>query len=164
MQRAGKRVRVNAQLIDARNDAHLWAQTYDRDLADVFAIQSEIAKTIAQQLKVELSLQEKGAMEKPPTTDSVAYELFLRALALVGVDTGSGMLPNSARAPQALRLLNEAVTRDPHFVQAWCLLANTHGWLYVQGDDHTPTRRDLAKRAIQAPFAFSQMVGSPTSP
>ena len=97
VQRAGNRVRVNAQLIDARTDAHLWAQTYDRDLADMFAIQSEIAKTIAQQLKAQLSLQEKGAMEKPPTTDFVAYELYLRAHALF-IDTGSGMLPDSARA------------------------------------------------------------------
>jgi serine/threonine protein kinase/Tfp pilus assembly protein PilF len=161
VQRAGNRVRVNAQLIDARNDAHLWAQTYDRDLEDVFAIQSEIAKTIAQQLKVELSLQEKGAMEKPPTTDLVAYELFLRALALVGMDTGSGMLPNSARAPQALRLLDEAVTRDPHFVRAWCLLANTHGWLYVQGDDRTQTRRDLAKRAVQTALRLEPDAGEP---
>jgi TolB-like protein/Tfp pilus assembly protein PilF len=160
VQRAGNRVRVNAQLIDARTDAHLWAQTYDRDLADVFAIQSEIAKKIAQQLKAELSLQEKGAMEKPPTTDFVAYELFLRAVALV-IDTGSGMLPNSARLPQAVRLLDEAVTRDPHFVRAWCLLSMTHGWLYVQGDDRTPTRRDLAKTAVQAGLRLQPDAGEP---
>jgi TolB-like protein/Tfp pilus assembly protein PilF len=160
VQRASNRVRVNAQLIDARNDAHLWAQTYDRDLADVFAIQSEIAKTIAQQLKAELSLQEKGAMEKPPTTDFVAYELFLRAVALV-IDTGSGMLPNSARLPQAVRLLDEAVTRDPHFIRAWCLLSMTHGWLYVQGDDRTPTRRDLAKTAVQAALRLQPDGGEP---
>ena len=160
VQRAGNRVRVNAQLIDARNDAHLWAQTYDRDLADVFAIQSEIAKTIAQQLQAKLSLQEKSAMEKPPTTDFVAYELFLRAHALF-IDTGSGMLPNSARLPQAVRLLDEAVTRDPHFVRAWCLLSITHGWLYFQGNDHTPTRRDLAKTAVQAALRLQPDGGEP---
>jgi serine/threonine protein kinase/tetratricopeptide (TPR) repeat protein len=162
VQRAGNRVRVNTQLIDVRTDAHLWAQTYDRDLADVFAIQSEIAKTIAQQLQAELSLQEKGAMEKPPTTDFVAYELYLRAHALVA-DTGSGMsmLPNSARNPQALRLLDEAVARDPHFVRAWCLLSGTHGWLYVQGDDHTPTRRDLAKTAVEAALRLQPDGGEP---
>jgi serine/threonine protein kinase len=160
VQRAGKRVRVNAQLIDARNDAHLWAQTYDRDLADVFAIQSEIAKTIAKQLQAELSLQEKGAIEKPPTTDFVAYELYLRAHALY-VDTGSGMLPDSARLPQAVRLLDEAVTRDPHFVRAWCLLSMTHGWLYVQGNDHTPTRVDLAKRAVEAAVRLRPDAGEP---
>jgi serine/threonine protein kinase/Tfp pilus assembly protein PilF len=163
VQRAGNRVRVRAQLIDTRTDAHLWAQTYDRELADVFAIQSEIAKTIAKQLQAELSLQEKGAMEKPPTTDFVAYELYLRAHALVGVDTGSGMaiLPNSARIPQAVRLLDEAVTRDPHFVRAWCLLSKAHGWFYVQGDDHTPTRRDLAKRAVQAALRLQPDAAEP---
>ena len=66
-------------------------------------------------------------MEKPPTTDFVAYELYLRAHALY-VDTGSGMLPDSARLPQAVRLLDEAVTRDPHFVRAWCLLSKTDSW------------------------------------
>ena len=160
VQRADNRVRVRAQLIDARTDAHLWAQTYDRDLADVFAIQTEIAKTIAQQLKAELSLQEKGAMEKPPTTDFVAYELYLRAHALY-IDTGSGMLPDSARLPQAVRLLDEAVTRDPHFVRAWCLLSETHGWLYVDGNDHTPTRVDLAKRAVQAALRLQPDAGEP---
>jgi serine/threonine protein kinase/Tfp pilus assembly protein PilF len=161
VQRAGNRVRVNAQLIDARNDANRWAQTYDRDLADVFAIQSEIAKTIAQQLKAELSLQEKIDIEKPPTTDLVAYQLFLRASGLVGEDTGSGMLPNSARAPQAERLLNEAVTRDPHFVSAWCLLSGMHGWLYFQGDDRTQARRDLAKRAVEAALRLQPDGGEP---
>ena len=158
VQRAGNRVRVNAQLIDARTDAHLWAQTYDRDLADMFAIQSEIAKTIAQQLKAQLSLQEKGAIEKPPTTDFVAYELYLRAHALF-IDTGSGMLPDSARLPQAVRLLDEAVTRDPHFVRAWCLLSKTNGWLYFNGTDHTPTRVDLAKRAVQAALRLQPDAG-----
>src|SRR5262249_30441436 len=86
VQRAGNRIRVHAQLIDARSEAHLWAQTYDRDLADVFTIQSEIAKTIAQQLQAKFSLQEKIGIEKPPTTDLVAYQLFLRANALVGED------------------------------------------------------------------------------
>lgn len=160
VQRAGNRVRVNTQLIDARTDAHLWAQTYDRELADVFAIQSEIAKTIAKQLQAELSLQEKGAMEKPPTTDFVAYELYLRAHALF-IDTGSGMLPNSARLPQAVRLLDEAVTRDPHFVRAWCLLSKTHSWFYFNGNDHTPTRRDLAKTAVEAALRLQPDAGEP---
>jgi len=160
VQRAGNRVRVNAQLIDARTDAHLWAQTYDRDLADVFAIQSEIAETIAKQLQAELSFQEKSAMEKSPTTDFVAYELYLRAHALC-IDTGSGMLPNNARLPQAVRLLDEAVTRDPHFVRAWCLLSKTHGWLYAQGNDHTQTRLDLAKTAVQAALRLQPDAGEP---
>src|SRR5204862_1140892 len=76
VQRAGSRVRVNAQLIDARTDAHLWAQTYDRDLADVFAIQTEIAKTIADQLQAKLSPSEEAAIELPPTADVVAFDLY----------------------------------------------------------------------------------------
>src|SRR5438270_2848938 len=83
VQRAGNRVRVNAQLIDAGHDAHMWAQTYDRDLADVFAIQSEIAKAIADQLQARLSPNEKKAIEQPPTTDVVAFDLYSRAKTLI---------------------------------------------------------------------------------
>ncbi|MEP6686541.1 MAG: FlgO family outer membrane protein, partial [Verrucomicrobiota bacterium] len=79
VQRAANKIRVNAQLIDARTDAHLWAQTYDRDFADVFAIQSEIAKAIAEQLQARLSPSEKAAIEKPPTTDLAAFDLYTRA-------------------------------------------------------------------------------------
>src|SRR5881398_1808202 len=79
VQRAGNRVRVNAQLVDARTDRHLWGQTYDRDLANVFAIQSEIAKTIADQLQAKLSPSEKNAIERPPTTDISAFDLYARA-------------------------------------------------------------------------------------
>ena len=87
VQRVSNRVRVNAQLIDARNDAHLWAQTYDRDLADVFAIQSEIAKAIADQLQAKLSPAEKNAIEQRPTTDVAAFELYSRAKDLI-LNTG----------------------------------------------------------------------------
>src|SRR4029077_20315547 len=83
VQRAANKVRVNAQLIDARNDAHLWAQTYDRDLADVFAIQSEIAKAIADQLQAKLSPNEKKAIEQPPTIDLAAFDLYSRAKSLI---------------------------------------------------------------------------------
>src|SRR5437868_9647735 len=83
VQRAANRVRVNAQLIDSRSDAHVWAQTYDRDLADIFAIQSEIAKTIAEQLQAKLSPNEKKAIEQPPTTDRAAFDLYSRAKSLL---------------------------------------------------------------------------------
>ncbi|MGC2627390.1 MAG: FlgO family outer membrane protein, partial [Candidatus Udaeobacter sp.] len=83
VQRAANKVRVNAQLIDVRTDAHLWAQTYDRDLADVFAIQSEIAKEIADQLQAKLSPNEKKAIEQPPTTDLAAFDLYSRAKSLL---------------------------------------------------------------------------------
>ena len=80
-------MRVNAQLIDARNDAHLWAQTYDRDLADVFAIQSEIAKAIADQFRPSSRQREKNAIEERPTTDLAAFELYSRAKDLI-LNTG----------------------------------------------------------------------------
>src|SRR4051812_47658357 len=83
VQRSGNKVRVIAQLIDARNDAHLWAQTYDRDLADVFAIQSEVAKAIADQLQAKLSPNEKKAIEQPPTADLAAFDLYSRAKSLL---------------------------------------------------------------------------------
>jgi TolB-like protein len=85
VQRAANK--VIAQLIDARNDVHLWAQTYDRDLADVFAIQSEIAKSIADQLQAKLSPAEKSAIEQRPTTDVAAFELYSRAKDLI-LNTG----------------------------------------------------------------------------
>src|SRR5437899_71453 len=79
VQRAGGKVRVNAQLIDARTDGHQWAQSFDRDIADVFAIQSEIAKAIADQLRAKLSPTEKTAIEQPPTSDVTAFDVYNRA-------------------------------------------------------------------------------------
>src|SRR5437868_772084 len=90
VQRAANRVRVNVQLIEARTDAHLWAQTYDRDLADIFAIQSEIARAIAEQLQAKLSPNEKKAIEQPPTTDLAAFDLYSRAKSLLLTATFSG--------------------------------------------------------------------------
>src|SRR5436305_7804843 len=118
VQRVANRVRVNAQLIDARNDAHLWAQTYDRDLADVFAIQSEIAKAIADQLQAKLLPSEKAAIEKRPTSDLVAYDLYTRARELVGNVTDPATTQQKLVA--AIALLQEAVARDRQFVVAWC--------------------------------------------
>ena len=97
VQRAANKIRVNAQLIDARTDAHLWAQTYDRDLADVFAIQSEIAKAIAEQLQAKLSPNEKAAIEKPPTTDLAAFDLYTRAKTLL-FSLGSSVNPQQNTA------------------------------------------------------------------
>src|SRR5262245_38565696 len=83
VQRSGNRVRVSAQLIDARNDTHVWVEKYDRDLADVFAIQSEIAQKIADQLQAKLSPLEKNAISERPTSDIAAYDLYLRAKQLL---------------------------------------------------------------------------------
>ena len=149
VQRAGNRVRVNAQLVDARTDAHLWAQTYDRDLADVFAIQSEIAKAIADQLQAKLSPNEKKAIEQPPTTDLTAFDLYSRAKSLLLTTNFS--LTGEPDVRKAIELLDEAVKRDPSFFDAYCQLAYAHEYLYaVKGSDHTPARLALAEAALQA--------------
>ena len=148
VQRAANKVRVNAQLIDARNDAHLWAQTYDRDLTDVFAIQSEIARAIADQLQAKLSPNEKRAIEQPPTTDLAAFDLYSRAKSLL---LATGFSPtNEPDLRKAIELLDEAVKRDPSFFDAYCQLAYAHEQLYaLSGSDHTPTRLALAEAAVQ---------------
>jgi TolB-like protein/class 3 adenylate cyclase/Tfp pilus assembly protein PilF len=149
VQRAANKVRVIAQLIDARTDAHLWAQTYDRDLADVFAIQSEIAKAIADQLQAKLSPNEKKAIEQPPTTDLAAFDLYSRAKSLLVTATFSATADSDRR--KAIELLDEAVKRDPSFFDAYCQLAWAHEQLYgVSGTDHTPARLALAEAAVQA--------------
>src|SRR6266478_2558510 len=149
VQRAANKIRVNAQLIDARNDAHLWAQTYDRDLADVFAIQSEIAKAIADQLQAKLSPNEKKAIEQPPTTDLAAFDLYSRAKSLLLTAGLSATGEPDER--KAIELLDEAVKRDPSFFDAYCQLAYTHEQLYaITGFDHTPARLALAEAAVQA--------------
>jgi TolB-like protein/Tfp pilus assembly protein PilF len=149
VQRAANKIRVNAQLIDARTDAHLWAQTYDRDLADVFAIQSEIAKAIAEQLQAKLSPNEKKAIEQSPTTDLAAFDLYTRAKSLLL--TASFTVTQDQDRRKAIELLDEAVKRDPSFFDAYCQLAGAHEDLYaVSGSDHTPTRLALAEAALQA--------------
>jgi TolB-like protein/DNA-binding winged helix-turn-helix (wHTH) protein/Tfp pilus assembly protein PilF len=150
VQRAGNRVRVNAQLIDARNDTHLWAQTYDRDLADVFAIQSEIAKAIADQLQAKLSHNEKIAIEQAPTNDVTAFDLYTRAKNLTLDKTlGSNGKENLL---QGAELLNQAIAHDPSFFDAYCQLAYAHDAIYFSGYDHTPVRLALAEAAIQTAF------------
>jgi len=147
VQRTGGRVRVSAQLIDARTDTQLWAERYDRDVADVFAIESEVAGKIVAQLQAKISPSEKAAIEKAPTTDLVAYDLYLRAEALFA-DT-SDPIHAREKLPEAAQLLNEAVMRDPHFLQAWCLLSRVHSVAYFRGHDHTQARLDLANAALQ---------------
>jgi TolB-like protein/Tfp pilus assembly protein PilF len=148
VQRAANKIRINAQLIDARTDAHLWAQTYDRDLADVFAIQSEIAKAIAEQLQARLSPNEKAAIEKPPTTDLAAFDLYTRAKTLL---LSLGNTVNYQQiVQQAIELLNQAVARDPSFFEAYYLLAFAHGYAYANIGDHTPARLALVEAALQA--------------
>src|SRR4030095_746918 len=148
VQRAGNDVRVNAQLINARTDAHEWAENYDRSLNNVFAIQSEIAKAIADQLQAKLSPSEKAEIEKPPTTDLAAFDLYTRAktLLLTFAFNNNGL----PIVQQAIELLNQAVARDPAFFEAYYQLVYAQGWAYSVLGDHTPARLALAEAALQA--------------
>ena len=148
VQRATNRVRVNAQLIDARSDAHLWAETYDRDLADVFVLESELAEKIVAQLKTKLSPEEKAAIAERPTKDLAAYDLYARAKTLI--ETSLFSTPQNESLFEAVRLLNQALQRDPAFALAHYQLANAHDLLYFLGADHTPARLAMADAAIQS--------------
>ena len=153
VQRAGTRVRVNVQLIDVATNRGLWGQSYDRDLADVFAIQTEIASSIAQQLQASLSPREKSALKQDPTNDITAFELYARAKDVLASRNAKGSLLAGAD------LLNQAVKRDPSFFKAYCLLATTHDRIYFFGDDHTPARLALAEAAIGAAFRLRPDAG-----
>src|SRR5437899_2218514 len=148
VQRVGGRVRVSAQLIDASTDVHLWAESYDRDLADVFAIENELAEQIVSQLKSKLSPQEKAAIEEKPTTDLAAHDLYIRAKTLIASSALS--TPQAESLFEAVRLLNQAVERDPAFALAYYQLAEAHDVIYLQGIDHTPERLAMANGVIQS--------------
>src|SRR2546430_2560640 len=146
VQRVGGRVRVSAQLIDARTDGHLWAERYDREIADVFAIENELAEQIVAKLKSKLSPQEKAAIEEKPTADLAAYDLYSRARDLIDqsvFNPGNDLF-------EAVRLLEQALKRDPSFALGYYQLAHAHDQLYVRALDHTSERLNLADAAIQS--------------
>jgi len=139
VQISGDRVRINAQLIDTQTDTQIWAEQYDRKLEDIFALQSELAQTIAAQLKATLSTGEKAEISRQPTQDLQAYDLYLRARAAF---RGEGGPMSRENWNVAVDLLNRAIARDPKFTLAYCLLNEVHLLQYRFGEDHSP--RDLA--------------------
>jgi TolB-like protein/predicted Zn-dependent protease len=144
VRREANRVRINAQLIDARTDLHVWNDTYDREITDLFALQTELARRIAFALHANLSPREKASLQLHPTSDLDAYDLFLRARDLFRWSGSGDPRENGERA---LRLLEEAVARDPHFALAYCLIARFHGELYWFGYDRSRDRLTQAKVA-----------------
>src|SRR5438093_2280254 len=152
VRRSGGKVHVNAQLVDARTDAGIWAEEYERDLNDVFAIETEVAQSIANRLRAKVSAREKAAMQERPTTDLVAYDRYIRAAALIDQADFAPDKEQEKDLFQAVELLNAAIGRDPAFLLAYCRLAEAHDALYFQGVDHTPARLDLANSAINAAF------------
>jgi eukaryotic-like serine/threonine-protein kinase len=148
IRRSAGRIFVNVQLVDTRTDSHVWAESYDSDLNGVFAIQSEIAKKVADQLEAKVLPGEKAAIEEPPTRDLVAYDLYLRATDLIyGISF-------SSRAKQdlleAVQMLDQAVARDRSFFTAYYQLAGAHDRMYFLGFDHTDARLKLAETAVQS--------------
>jgi TolB-like protein/Tfp pilus assembly protein PilF/predicted Ser/Thr protein kinase len=150
------RFHLKARLIDARTGTLVWADEYDRDLNDVFTVQGELARKVAQQLRAKISSAEKLAVEQPPTTDLFAFDLYNRAKNLLALRLSSGLKANLLKA---VDLLNQAVVRDPSFLQAYCQLAYAHEQLYFLGFDHTPTRLALAERAIERAFRLRPDAG-----
>src|SRR5437867_8319032 len=148
VQRARDRLRINATLIDARTDAHIWAETYDRTAADLFAIQSDLAQSIVTQLKAKLSPKQKAEIEERPTQDLVAFELYLQAKAII--DSYINATDVRAALLQALKSLDEAIQRDPNFVSAYCYAARANDLLYFFDLDPTPDRISLADAAVKA--------------
>jgi TolB-like protein/Tfp pilus assembly protein PilF len=147
VRREGNRVRVSAQLVDARKDNAVWADSYDRDLTDIFAIQSEVAQAIAGQLSAALSPDEQRRIEQKPTDNIEAYDLYLQAKEkIANAEILAGGDPEKSKH-DALSLLQRAVQLDPNFTRAYCLIAFVHDTLYLEFDP-TSERRALADEAI----------------
>jgi TolB-like protein/tRNA A-37 threonylcarbamoyl transferase component Bud32 len=163
--RSGDRVHLNAQLIDTRTDTHVWAEQYDRDLNDLFAVQSEIAQKVAERLNAKLSAGEKASVEERPTQDLVAYDFYVRAVSMIynaqvpAESTADTPLNADKTLSEAVDLLNKAVARDPNFFLAYCQLAFVHDLAYDMEIDHTPTRLALAQSAIDSAFRLKRDSG-----
>jgi serine/threonine protein kinase/TolB-like protein/Flp pilus assembly protein TadD len=146
VRREAGRIQLNARLIDTHTGARIWTERYDRDLKDVFALQSEMAQKVAHRLGAQVSSDEKAAIEEPLTNDLVAYDAYLRAKDLINGITFSPRAKEELF--QAVELLSQAVARDPSFFDAYCELAGAHDKIYFLGFEHTKARLQLAETAI----------------
>jgi len=145
VQRAGTKVRVTGQLINAATDEHQWAKAYDRDLADIFSIQSELAQTIAASLQAELTPQEKALVDRKPTASLAAYDLLLKAR-----QTSLAGAVGPERRAEHQRLLEQAVLLDPTLAGAWADLSNSYSAYYlVFASYHTPDMLAKAHNALE---------------
>jgi serine/threonine protein kinase/Tfp pilus assembly protein PilF len=139
VQKAANQVRVNVQLINAQTDSHLWAETYDRNLTDIFGVESEIAKRIAESLQAKLTGREEQALAVRPTNNPEAYDLYLRGLSFEARSTSLW---------EAAGFYQRAVQLDPNFALAWARLSRADADIYFDQQDTTPGRRDAVKRAL----------------
>src|SRR5213592_4909378 len=139
VRRIGNRVRVNVQLINANNDEHIWAEDYDRDLTDVFAIQTDLAQKIVSVLRAKLSPNEKARLDRRPTENPDAYLFFIQAEQYAN---GADMFSDDSR--KAKQLLEQAIKLDPNFAAAFACLSTVESWAYHTFDP-TPARRERAR-------------------
>src|SRR5215831_8370253 len=147
VQKAGGQVRVNVQLINAQTDSHLWADTYDRKLTDIFAVESEIAKGIAESLQAELTGREEQALATKPTNNPEAYDAYLRGVAFETRYYNSGFATDLEK--KAISFFERAVELDPNFAVAWARLSRANADLYWFQVEPTPAVwRDTAQRAL----------------
>ena len=158
VRRAGSKLHVNAQLVDARTDPDVWADEYDRDLSDVFAIETEVAQSIANRLRAKLSARELAAIQERPTKNLAAYDLYVQAASLIDAGTYGIARRGKQGFLWAVELLNQAIARDSNFLLAYCRLAEGHDELAFRGDDHTH-RLALAKSAIDSAFRLKRDSG-----
>ena len=150
LQRSADEIRVNVQLIDTRTNTHLWASSYDRNLDDVFAVESEVANTIAQQLDARLA---QRITTQPPTTNMAAYNAYLRGL---GIEQGQSNIPSFQSAAIAYA---EAVKLDPKFALAWARLALIRSFLYYNGVDRNANSAAAVKDAADRALALAPELG-----
>src|SRR5437870_8904248 len=143
VQKAADQVRVNVQLIQVASDSHLWADTFDRKLTDIFGVESEIAKAIADALQAKLTGGEQRALAVKPTNNSEAYDAYLRGLALEARTTVS---PDDSE--KAVGFYERAVQLDPAFALAWARLSRANAHVYFGGLDSTTARRNATERAL----------------
>jgi tetratricopeptide (TPR) repeat protein len=156
VQRAADQVRVNVQLINAQTDSHLWAETYDRKLTDIFSVESEVAKAIAEQLRAKLTGQEEQVIAAKPTDNVEAYNAYLRGLAYSSKSLGG----TSANVLGAQKYLREAVRLDPKFAVAWALLTyvDTSGYASLTLQP-TVALREEARQAAETALALQPNLG-----
>ena len=148
VQRQGARIRLNAELIDVRKNARVWAEQYDRNLSDPFTLQGEIAQKIADKLGVGVSPAEKTALQEAATADLTSYDAYLRAKDLL-YDISLSTRQKEGLF-QAVQLLDQAVARDPSFFDAYCQLAGAHDRIFFSAFDHTDVRLKLSETVIQS--------------
>jgi TolB-like protein/Tfp pilus assembly protein PilF len=156
VQRVGSHLRVHAQLVDGATAAQTWAESYDRAVTDIFAVESDLAQAMVAQLHARLSPAEKAEIASDPTSDLEAFELYTRAREF---HASSVVAQGEEKRLQAIALLEEATKRDPQFLRAYCTLVRIHSEIYLLGMDHTEARLRLAQAALQSAIRLQPEAG-----